>query len=324
MSEELTAMKTGTVREGEFRDINIITTEIRTLYQTAVRTELSYAIQLGRKLTEAKELVEHGEWGNWIRENLPFSQDKATMMMKIYDAYGANQESLFGEINSETFRNLGISQAFTLLSVPENEREEFVKNNDVESMSVRELKKAIEERDAAQKAKQALEEDNKKLRESNISLNMKAQQVENLQKTAEEAVNKAKQAEAAKSEAQSKLKETQAELAEAKARPTIPADMLTKLQEEAKETAEKEADEQIRMETARREEAEKEMKELRKKLAVASPEAATFKTYFEMFQEDFNRLHGLLLKIGTADKDTSAKFKNALQTLMRQFEEKLA
>ena len=124
MSEELTAMKTGAVREGEFRDINIITTEIRTLYQTAVRTELSYAIQLGRKLTEAKELVEHGEWGNWIRENLPFSQDKATMMMKIYDAYGANQESLFGEINSETYRNLGISQAFTLLSVPENEREE--------------------------------------------------------------------------------------------------------------------------------------------------------------------------------------------------------
>ena len=97
MSEELTAMKTGAVREGEFRDINIITTEIRTLYQTAVRTELSYAIQLGRKLTEAKELVEHGEWGNWIRENLPFSQDKATMMMKIYDAYGANQESLLGK-----------------------------------------------------------------------------------------------------------------------------------------------------------------------------------------------------------------------------------
>ena len=99
MSDELTISRTAAVREGEFRDINVIKTEINTLYQTALRSELSYAIQLGRKLTEAKQLVDHGEWGNWIKDNLPFSQDKATMMMKIYDAYGANQESLFGDVN---------------------------------------------------------------------------------------------------------------------------------------------------------------------------------------------------------------------------------
>ena len=313
MSEELAKTGTSAVREGEFRDIHIITTEIRTLYQQAVRMELTYAVQLGRKLTEAKALVEHGEWGNWIRENLPFSQDKASMMMKIYDAYGANQESLFGDINSDTYRNLGIYQAFTLLSVPENEREEFV----------RELKKAIEERDAAAKAKAELEEENRKLKESNHSLSLKAESNEELRNAAEEAAEKQKKAEAAKDEAQKKLQEARSALAEAKANPSIPAEMITKLQEEAKETAEKAAEAQLSMETARREEAEKEMKELRKKLAVASPEAATFKTYFEMFQEDFNRMHALLLNIGTADRETASKFSSALKTLLKQFDGKL-
>ena len=240
MSEELTTAKSSEIREGKFRDINTIKTEIRTLYNTAIRSELSYAIQLGHKLTEAKELVEHGEWGNWVKENLPFSQDKATMMMKIYENYGANQESLFGDLNSDTYRNLGVWQAFVLLSVPEEEREDFVKENNVEDMSVRELKQAIAERDAAQKKSAALEEDNKMLRQANIDLNMKAQNVGNLQKKAEEALARAKRAEAAKDDTVKELQAARAELAEAKAKPAIPADMIEKMQTEAREAAEKE------------------------------------------------------------------------------------
>lgn len=323
MSEELTTAKTSEIREGEFRDINTIKTEIRTLYNTAIRSELSYAIQLGHKLTEAKELVEHGEWGNWVKENLPFSQDKATMMMKIYENYGANQENLFGDLNSDTYRNLGVWQAFVLLSVPEDEREEFVRENNVEEMSVRELKQAIAERDAAQKKSAALEEDNKKLRESNISLNMKAQQVENLQKEAEKAVDKAKKAEAARDDSMKELQAVRAELAEAKAKPAIPADMIEKMQTEARAEAEKETAEALERETQLRQQAEKETEELRRKLAVASPEVATYKTYFTMFQEDFNRLTGFLLKIGNTDAETAAKLRRALATVVDSFREKL-
>lgn len=323
MSEELTTAKTAEIREGDFRDINTIKTEIRTLYNTALRSELSYAIQLGRKLTEAKELVEHGEWGTWVKENMPFSQDKATMMMKIYENYGTNQESLFGDINSETFRNLGISQAFVLLSVPEEEREEFVRENHVEDMSVRELKQAIAERDAAQKKSAALEADNKMLRESNISLKMQAQQVENLQKEAEKAVENAKKAQAARDDSVKELQAVRAELAEAKAKPAIPADMIEKLQTEARAEAEKETAEDLAREASLRQQAEKEAEELRRKLAVASPEVATYKTYFTMFQEDFNRLHGFLLKIGNTDAETAAKLRRALATVVDGFREKL-
>ena len=323
MSETLTTSRTSLIREGEFRDINIIKTEIKTLYNTAIRSELSYAIQLGHKLTEAKELVEHGEWGNWVKENLPFSQDKATMMMRIYENYGANQESLFGDLNSDTYRNLGVWQAFALLSVPEEEREEFVKENHVEDMSVRELKQAIAERDAAQKKSAALEEDNKMLRQANIDLNMKAQQITNLQKEAEKAVEKAKKAEAAKDDTVKELQTVRAELAEAKAKPAIPADMIEKLQTEAREAAEKETEEAMERESSLRRQAEKEADELRRKLAVASPEVATYKTYFTMFQEDFNRLTGFLMKIGNTDKETEAKLRRALATVVDSFRDKL-
>lgn len=319
MSDELTISKTTAVREGEFRDINIIKTEINTLYQTALRSELSYAIQLGRKLTEAKQLVDHGEWGNWIKDNLPFSQDKATMMMKIYDAYGANQESLFGDVNSETFRNLGISQAFALLSVPENEREEFVKEHDVESMSVRELKKAIEERDAAVSAQKKLEEDNKMLRDSNRDLNMKAQQVTNLQTEAAKAVDKAKKAESAREDAEKKLQDARAALADAKANPVISEEKRREIREEAHAEAQAE----IAAAEAGKAAAEQKAEDLRKQLATASPDMTTFKIYFTQLQENQNRLHGLLLKIRNTDQETAEKLSKAIMAAVDAFRKKV-
>jgi len=319
MSDELTISRTTAVREGEFRDINVIKTEINTLYQTALRSELSYAIQLGRKLTEAKQLVDHGEWGNWIKDNLPFSQDKATMMMKIYDAYGANQESLFGDVNSETFRNLGISQAFALLSVPENEREDFVKEHDVESMSVRELKKAIEERDAAVSAQKKLEEDNKMLRDSNRDLNMKAQQVTNLQTEAAKAVDKAKKAESAREDAEKKLQDARAALADAKANPVISEEKRREIREEAHAEAQAE----IAAAEAGRAAAEQKAEDLRKQLATASPDMTTFKIYFTQLQEDQNRLHGLLLKIRNTDQETAEKLSKAIMAAVDAFRKKV-
>ena len=315
MSEELTITRKAEVQEGSFRDIGTITTEIRTLYQTALRSELTYAVQLGRKLTEAKELVEHGEWGTWIKDNLPFSQDKASMMMKIYDAYGANQESLFGEINSETFRNLGISQAFALLSVPENEREQFVRDNDVESMSVRELKKAIEERDAAQKEKTALEEDNKKLRESNQELSLKAQNADNLRKTAEDAVNEKKKVQGQLNVKNDELQKAKAELAEAKANPEIPKEKLEALKSEAREEAKAE----IATAQADKAAAERKVSDLEKQLALASPEMTTFKLLFEDLQSTQNRLLGCLMKIRNQDPETAGKLKSATMQAVSKF-----
>lgn len=44
--------------------LDIVATEIRMLKTQAANMALSYAIEIGRCLTEAKAMVRHGEWGN--------------------------------------------------------------------------------------------------------------------------------------------------------------------------------------------------------------------------------------------------------------------
>lgn len=132
------------------RDISVITDEIQSLCHEAQKTMLIYAVEIGRRLTEAKDVLPHGEWGKWLKEEVNFSQSTANKHMKIFEAYGNKQVSLFGaELNNSAYEKLSYSQAIKLLSVPDEEREEFVKNNDVEDMTIKELDKAIKERDKA-------------------------------------------------------------------------------------------------------------------------------------------------------------------------------
>ena len=77
-----------------YRDINTITAEIRVIKQSVGHLLLSSYIELGRRLTEAKELLPHGEWGAWLRDEAEFSQSTANNMMNIFREYGADQASL--------------------------------------------------------------------------------------------------------------------------------------------------------------------------------------------------------------------------------------
>ena len=132
------------------RDIDVITSEIKELCSAAGKTMLLYAAEIGRRLVEAKEILPHGEWGRWLSEECGFSQRTANKHMQIFKAYGSAQVSLFGaELNSPTWANLSYSQALSLLAVPEEERETFAKENNVEELSTRELDKLIKERDEA-------------------------------------------------------------------------------------------------------------------------------------------------------------------------------
>ncbi|MBE7018212.1 MAG: DUF3102 domain-containing protein, partial [Ruminococcaceae bacterium] len=108
-----------------YRDINSITAEIRTIKQSVGYLLLNSYIELGRRLVEAKELLPHGEWGAWLRDEAEFSQSTANNMMNIFREYGADQASLFGEAKSQTLGNLTYSKAVALLQVPAEEREEF-------------------------------------------------------------------------------------------------------------------------------------------------------------------------------------------------------
>jgi len=141
---ELEVKRTGEV----VRTVDVIAAEINEL---SVKNFIT-VLEIGRRMVEAKELLPHGKFGPWLEANTAYSTSTANNYMRLFEEYGAPQKSLFGaELNCQTFGNLDISKAIALIKVPKAEREEFVKTNDVESMSTRELKKAIKERDEARR-----------------------------------------------------------------------------------------------------------------------------------------------------------------------------
>jgi len=138
------------------RTPEIIGAEIRDITAQVRRVALGAAIEIGHRLNEAKELLPHGEWGEWLSRETEFSQRQAQRMMQLYDAYGAAQIGIFGaEINATALSDLSITNALLLVAIPENEREEFSAAVDAEHISSRELEDAIRERDELKKQLEA-------------------------------------------------------------------------------------------------------------------------------------------------------------------------
>ena len=129
------------------RTVETVTLEIRTLQRQAQQIMLGYAVEIGRRLEEVKAILPHGQWGDYLKNEVDYSQSTANNFMRIYREYGAAQQSLFGgEAKSQAFANLTYTKALRLLAIPdEEEREQFMAEHDVGSMSNRELDKALKE-----------------------------------------------------------------------------------------------------------------------------------------------------------------------------------
>ncbi len=137
------------------RDIEIIAAEINNIKEQTRIMVLNNSIEIGRRLVEAKSIIQHGQWGRWLEESVNYSQRTANNLMRIFEEYGSNQISLFGASNSQAFANLSYSQAVALLGIPDiEEREAFIKENNVEDMSSRELQQVIKAKEKAEKEKE--------------------------------------------------------------------------------------------------------------------------------------------------------------------------
>lgn len=129
----------------------MIAAEINSIKEQTRKLLIVNSIEIGRRLVEAKSLLPHGEWGKWLEESVDYSQRTANNLMKVFQQYGDDQLALFGtSLKSQSLANLSYTQAVALLSVPEDERETFVQEHNVEEMSTRELKKAIKEKEELQ------------------------------------------------------------------------------------------------------------------------------------------------------------------------------
>lgn len=113
-------------------NLNSLVSEIKFFENQAV---VSYW-EIGKRLAQAKEQVPHGEWERWIKDNLGYTKRTAQRLIQVSEEYS----------NTTTVSHLNFSKVLALTSIKdETEREEFVANNSVEDMTVRELKAEIKD-----------------------------------------------------------------------------------------------------------------------------------------------------------------------------------
>ena len=89
--------------------------------------------QLARVFMEAKELVPHGEWKNWLEENADVSVRTAEDMIASYKRFGGRAP----------YEALSSSQIFKLLPLPAGTEDQFMAEHDVSDMTTREIQEAV-------------------------------------------------------------------------------------------------------------------------------------------------------------------------------------
>lgn len=270
------------------RTPHMIAHEINTIKGQTRQVILYSSVEIGRRLVEAKEVLSHGEWGNWLQESVDYSQSTANNLMQLYREFGTDFSKF------PMLENLSYTKALALLGVPADEREQFAQENDVENMSARELQQTIKEKKQLEKELKKIQQAAEKERKEREAL---AEQVAKLKTELADAkilgdAEEAQKLQEALTEAQEKVKQLEKDL---KAQPidvpavveVIPPDI------------------------------EKELAELRKLAAQPGNETLVkFKVQFEGLGAHFRDLLATLAKIKTADPETHEKYKGAVLGLI--------
>lgn len=294
---------------------------------------LWFGIEIGRRLTEAKEMLEHGQWLAYLKEQTEFSRSSAGRLMTLYKEYGAAQTSLFGaEANYPTLNNLSISNALRLLAVPEDEREEFAAEHDVEHMTARELDELIKQRDEAEQRAAKAEEQVQQAADGAAKADEQYQKAKQELHLLREKLGNAEAQKAAAEKELSELRERPVEVAvevdekaveeavtAARAKNDAEwAEKMAKVKNELSEAGLKA--EKLKAKIKKAEEKAAELERLKKSQTLNDPNTAVFKQIFEQVQEDFNKLHGSLLKVRASDPDTAEKLTAAVRALVAKMQ----
>lgn len=279
--------------QGPERTPQRIGEEIRTLTYQAKCMTVYYGVEIGRRLVEAKQMVGHGAWGDWVKNETEFSQSTATRFMRVFEEYGAEQIGIFGAVeNSSTLQNLSISNALRLLAVPKEEREEFAEEVDAEHLSARELEQAIRERDEARRTAEAAKADAKTAEDSRAKMETDMAALKALQESAR----------AAEEEARRELEEAKAELRALRDKPVevaveVDQEAVSKAAAEARAVAE--ADWREKLNAAE------------KKLAAAAEEK-------KVLERKVGELQETAKTAGQEDKQETARLAGEVDALKKQ------
>ena len=254
------------------RDPDIVAAEINTIKKNVQQIMIAGALEIGGKLVEAKGMVPHGQWGKWLEEKVNYSQSTANNMMKLYQEYGGNQQSLFDTwTNSQAFAEMSYTQHLALLALPFAQRQEFAEANQVAEMSTRELERRIREElksqfseqiaaaekradDAEAELADAREDRDKAqsaARDANAEADEYLRQKNDAEKAAQDTKTEKERAEKAEenalslvdkltkrvAEAEAAARVAQEELTTVKQNPSVPDDVMDALRKEAEAAA---------------------------------------------------------------------------------------
>ena len=322
----------------EGRTIEAITGEIL----DAKRAGGEAILTIGRCLIEAKDMLPHGEWKNWLVDRVEFSERSAQRLMRLAREWS----------NPTTLSDLGASKALALLALPPEERDQFVAENNVIDMSARQLEQAIKERDEARKAAEQAKAD------ASTAEQARAKMAEDMA-LLNARLNGAREDQERALQATARLEQ---ELAELKNRPVDVA-VETVVDQEAVEqaTAEIRAEmkEKLKVARSQRREAEDALAEIQAKLEKAKEQQkkaeaqakeaqdalelaqsklqdterarksevvafdedmATFQVLLQQAQEQANKMRGILLKLrGRSNKTAAQGMEKAMRALAEYF-----
>lgn len=326
-----------------------IAAEINSIKEETKRVVIYNSIEIGRKLTEAKELVPAGEWCDWLDKSVDYKKSTANNLMRIFKEYGADQLSLIGSNTAnELYDKLDYSKAVILLGTTEEEKEKILTENNVEDMSSRELKKVKEELARAKKEKEDAEKQNeelknkssedlvkareeiKKLENSNNFLKDEiAKTTEKLRGEADKKQNEAFRAklEVKKFEKQTKELEEKIISLEAKNKElegrTIEVvandGEKEKLEQELKETRERTKEKILSLEKKKKE-LETQLNE-KKETVEVDDAAIRYSIYFSDLVDTFDKLIGALEQIGNTEEQ--GNYREATNKLIEMMKSKI-
>lgn len=308
------------------RTLEVIASEINIIRAQTQQVVLTAAIEVGKRLVEAKASVEQGQWGKWLADNVDYSERKAQELMRVWQEFGQGQKKLFGsEINDEKMSALSYSQAVALLSIKDSdERAEFINSEPVEDMSTRELKQAIAKLKSMEAEKDAISAELDNVKAESTQMREEKAAAENRISELEGAVRDAKQIKAEAEQLKEEAEKNKEQLSEMVQKSNDASKKVLELQQELKAAEEKlkeqpepavvydMTDEQ----KAEMESLKEQLKEAEQKVinAQRGDKALTrFAVHFDTLKESFN---ALLTDIAEMEsEEDKAKYKGAVKKL---------
>lgn len=113
-------------------------------------------IEIGKRLIKVKDNLGHGEYLQWLKEKVQFTERSAQRFMQIGREFS----------NATSMSHLGSTKLFLLAGLDEEDRQEVIQENNVEEISTRKLEQVVKEKKEIKKQLEAEQEYSQELQEA--------------------------------------------------------------------------------------------------------------------------------------------------------------